>query len=39
MIVAVFDEKSKHNWEKIKSISSIALMIIKNYCRSSDKKL
>lgn len=38
-VVAVFDEKSKHNWEKIKSISKYSIMIIKNYCRSSDKKL
>ncbi len=39
-VVAVFDEKSKHNWEKKSRVyQSIALMIIKNYCRSSDKKL
>ncbi len=37
-VVAVFDEKSKHNWEKKSRVyQSIALMIIKNYCRSSDK--
>lgn len=38
-VVAVFDEKSKHNWEKSRVYQSIALMIIRNYCRSSDKKL
>ena len=38
-VVAVFDEKSKHTGKKSRVYQSIALMIIKNYCRSSDKKL